>query len=333
VSWPKGIRDKGAIREQYHHLVDVVPTLLEVARLPAPTSVNGVQQMPLAGDSMAYSFTNGAAPTAKTVQYYEMLGSRAIWANGWTAVAWHRKDTPWSDDKWELYHTDVDFAQTNDLAQQHPEKLKELIALWEKEARKNNVYPLDDRRYERANDPGRPIAALAREVYTFYPGTSIVHPLAAPQMIGKPHEITAFIDVPESGADGVLVAMGGEFGGFALFIKDGKPTYVHNFLKVEEYAVAGPDTLAPGRHKLTVRFAPTSVSEKPSLIIGDIVLLVDGKEVARREGIRSAGQYSAMTGYGLSIGRNVGTPVSHTYEAPFPFGGVIEKVEIRTGKS
>jgi arylsulfatase len=333
VSWPKLIRDTGAIREQYHHLVDIVPTLLEITRLPAPTSVNGVPQMPLSGVSMAYSFTDGAAPTAKTAQYYEMLGSRAIWSNGWTAVAWHKKDTPWSQDRWELYHTDADFAQINDLAQQHPEKLQELIALWEEEARKNNVYPLDDRRFERANDPGRPVAALTKEVYTFYPNTSVIHPLAAPQMIGQPHEITAFIDVPDGGADGVLAAMGGEFGGFVLYVQDGKPRYTHNHLKIETFDVVGPDVLTPGKHQVTVRFTPTSVSEKPSLVTGDVVLLVDGKEVARREGIRSAGQYSAMTGYGLTIGRNIGTPVSHAYEAPFPFGGAIDKVEIRVGKS
>lgn len=331
VSWPAVIKDKGAIRNQYSHLVDIVPTLLEAAHLPMPEAVNGVPQMPLAGTSLEYTFTDGAAASRHKVQYYEMLGSRAIYADGWTAVAWHKAGTPWTDDRWELYHTDVDYAQAHDLAQQQPDKLKELIALWESEAKKNNVYPLDDRRYERANDPGRPVAALTKDVYIYYPGTSVVHPLAMPQLLGKSHEITAFIDVPKGKADGVLMATGGEFGGFALFVQDGKPVYAHNYLKIEEYDVKGQDRLSPGQHQVTVRFKPTSATVKPSMFTGDVELFVDGKEVARRDGIRSAAQYSAMTGYGLTVGRNVGTPVSHHYKAPFPYEGTVEKVEIRVG--
>lgn len=331
ISWPAVIKDKGAIRSQYSHLVDIVPTLLDVAQLPAPISVNGVPQMPLAGTSMAYSFDDGVAPSRHKVQYFEMLGSRAIYADGWTAVAWHKAGTPWTDDHWELYHTDTDFSQVHDLASGQPEKLNQMLALWESEAKKNGVFPLDDRRYERANDPGRPVAALTKDVYTYYPGTSVVHPLAMPQLLGRAHEITAFIDVPEGKADGVLMATGGEFGGFALFVKDGKPVYVHNYLKIEEYDVAGSQRLSPGRRQVTVRFTPTSATARPSMFTGDVLLLVDGKEVARRDDIRSAAQYSAMTGYGLTIGRNVGTPVSHQYEAPFPYEGNIEKVEIRAG--
>jgi hypothetical protein len=147
------------------------------------------------------------------VQNYEMLGSRAIWSKGWTAVTWHKKDTSWDEDKWELYNTDKDFTQANDLAAQQPEKLKELLALWETEAKKYNVFPLDDRRYERVADPTRPLAALAKSQYVFYPGTSILHPLAAPQLLGREHTITALVDLPEGGAEGVLACSGDEFGG------------------------------------------------------------------------------------------------------------------------
>ena len=185
VSWPAKIKDGGAIRNQYHHLVDVVPTILEVSGLPAPTSVNGTKQMPIHGVSMAYTFADANAKTRKKSQYFEMLGSRAIWAEGWTAVTWHKKETPWEDDKWELYNTEVDFTQANDLAAKNPEKLKELIALWEAEAKKYNVFPLDDRRYERVADPTRPVAAIPKNQYTYYPGTSILHPLAAPQILGR----------------------------------------------------------------------------------------------------------------------------------------------------
>ena len=185
VSWPVRIKDVGAIRTQYHHLVDVVPTLLEVAGLPAPSSVNGVPQMPLPGVSMAYTFNDANAPTRKKVQYYEMLGSRAIWSNGWTAVTWHKKDSSWDDDKWELYNTDEDFTQSTDLAAKYPDKLKELQDLWWAEAEKYNVLPLDDRRYERAADPTRPVAALPKKQYTFYPGTSILHPAGRPPAPGQ----------------------------------------------------------------------------------------------------------------------------------------------------
>ena len=151
------------------HIVDIAPTLLELIGLPAPTSVNGVGQMALSGVSMAYTFDDAEAPTRKSSQYYEMLGSRAIWSKGWTAVTWHEKGHGWEADKWELYNTDEDFSQANDLAAKRPEKLKELQALWFEEAKKNSVLPLDDRRYERVADPTRPIAALEKPSYEYYP--------------------------------------------------------------------------------------------------------------------------------------------------------------------
>jgi arylsulfatase len=328
VSWPAKIKDVGAIRNQYHHLVDIVPTLLEASGLPAPTSVNGVQQQPLSGVSMAYSFTNGTAKTTKKVQYYEMLGSQAIWADGWTAVAWHKKDTSWDDDKWELYHTDIDFAQNDDLAAQNPEKLKELIAIWEEEAKKNNVLPLDDRRYERTADPGRPVAALRKDEYFFYPGTSILHPLAAPQLLGKEHVITAHVEIPPGGAEGVLACAGGEFGGWTLFIKDGKFHYVHNYLKLKHDHLVSADPISAGKHTLGIHFVPKQQHLKPDYTVGDVTLLVDDKKTGELKGIKVAFQYSAMTGYGLLIGRNIGTSVSHEYETPFAFTGKIQKVKV-----
>ena len=328
VSWPAKIKDGGAIRNQYHHLVDVVPTILEVTGLPAPVSVNGVQQMPLHGVSMAYSFTDGAARTRKRSQYYEMLGSRAIWADGWKAVTWHKKDSPWDDDKWELYHAEVDFTESNDLAASRPEKLKELQDLWMEEAKKYDVLPLDDRRYERAADPTRPVAALAKTSYTFYPGTSILHPLAAPQLLSREHTITAHVDLPESGAEGVLACSGGEFGGWVLFLKDGKFHYVHNYLKLDEQHVASSGTVTAGKHTLAAHFTPNETHLKPDYTIGDVTISVDGEKVGERKGIKVAGQYSTMTGYGLLIGRNTATPVSHAYKPPFAFTGTLDKVTV-----
>lgn len=328
VSWPAKIKDSGAIRHQYHHVVDVVPTILDASGLPAPTSVNGVKQMPLHGVSMAYSFTDGKAPTQKKVQYYEMLGSRAIWADGWKAVTWHQKDKPWEEDQWELYHTDVDFAESNDLAQKNPEKLKALIALWEGEAKKYNVFPLDDRRYERVADPTRPVAAIPRKQYTYYTGTSILHPLAAPQILGVEHTISAHVEIPQDGAEGVLACSGGEFGGWTLFLKDGKFHYAHNYLKLNEYALSSSKPIPAGKHTLSIHFTPVEKHLKPDYSIGDITLSVDGEKVDELKGIKVAGQYSAVTGYGLLIGRNTGTPVSHQYKAPFAFSGKIEKVTV-----
>jgi len=328
VSWPAKINDGGAVRTQYHHIIDVVPTILEAAGLPAPTSVNGVQQMPLHGVSMAYTFSDGKAKTRKQVQYYEMLGSRAIWADGWKAVTWHKKDTPWEDDTWELYQTDEDFTESNDLAAQHPEKLKELQDLWFAEAKKYSVLPLDDRRYERAADPTRPVAALAMKSYTFYPGTSILHPLAAPQILGKQHTITAHVEIPMDGAEGVLACSGSEFGGWTLFVKDGKFHYAHNYLKLNEDHIVSPKALAPGRHKLGVTFTRKETHLKPDYTVGDVAMFVDGEKVGELKGIKVAFQYSSMTGYGLLIGRNTGTPVSQEYQAPFEFTGQLDKVTI-----
>jgi arylsulfatase A-like enzyme len=328
VSWPAKIKDAGAIRKQYHHIVDVVPTILEVSKLPAPTSVNGVKQMPMHGVSLAYTFTDADAETHKQVQYYEMLGSRAIWSKGWTAVTWHTKDTPWEDDRWELYNTDADFTQSNDLATKNPDKLKQLVATWEDEAKKYNVLPLDDRRYERAADPTRPVASLPMKQYTYYPGTSILHPLAAPQILGVEHTITAHVTIPEDGAEGVLACSGGEFGGWTLFLKNGKFHYVHNYLKLHQFAVSSSDTLPAGKHTLSVHFTPTEKHLKPDYFLGNIELHVDGKQVATLEGIKIAGQYSAVTGYGLLIGRNTGTPVSHEYKSPFAFTGKLERVTV-----
>jgi arylsulfatase len=277
---------------------------------------------------MAYTFTDANAPTSKVSQYYEMLGSRAIWSKGWTAVTWHQKDTPWESDKWELYNTDADFTQANDLAAQEPEKLKQLLTLWFDEAKKYNVLPLDDRRYERVADPTRPVAAQRQDEYVFYPGTSVLHPLAAPQLLGVGHKITASVDIPKTSAEGVLACTGGEFGGWSLYVKGGRLHYSHNYLKLKEYTVTSAKPIAPGKHQLSVQFTPTGTFKKPDYFTGDVVLFVDGNPVGELKDIKVAGQYSAVTGYGLQIGRNNATPVIHSYKPPFAFTGTLEKVTV-----
>jgi arylsulfatase len=243
-------------------------------------------------------------------------------------VTWHKKDTSWEDDRWELYHTDVDFSEAHDLAAERPDKLRELQARWFEEARKYNVLPLDDRRYERIADPTRPVAAIEKPSYDYYPDTSILHPLAAPQLLGREHTITAYVTIPEGGAEGVLACSGGEFGGWSLFIRDGRLRYTHNYLKIKDFEVTSAKEVPTGKRRLSVRFTPKSKSVKPDFFTGDVSLFIDGEKVGEIKDIKTAGQYSAITGYGLLIGRNTGTPVSHSYEPPFSFTGTIEKVTV-----
>ncbi len=332
ISWPAKIKDGGSLRGQYSHVVDVSQTLLEAAGLPEPTQVNGVQQKPMEGVSFAYALSDAKAPRRKKVQYYEMLGSRAIWADGWKAVTWHPMRTgDWSNDRWELYHTDVDFNETHDLAQQNPEKLRELLALWQAEANANNVLPLDDRRYERANDPSRPVAALPSKSQYLYPGTSILHPLAGPKINGRSYRLNAELEVGTKQPEGVLVSLGGEFGGWSLFLKNGQLHYVHNMLQMEHYRASAPVLLKPGKHQVSMVFTHTGrdQAKPPTYFSGDVALLVDGKQVAERKGIHTAiNGYSIMTGYGWQVGRNEGTAVSHEYQVPFRIGAELKHIEI-----
>ena len=214
------------------------------------------------------------------------------------------------------------------LAAERPDKLRELQARWFEEARKYNVLPLDDRRYERTADPTRPVAAIEKPSYDYYPDTSILHPLAAPQLLGREHTITAYVTIPEGGAEGVLACSGGEFGGWSLFIRDGRLRYTHNYLKIKDFEVTSAKEVPTGKRRLSVRFTPKSKSVKPDLFTGDVSLFIDGEKVGEIKDIKTAGQYSAITGYGLLIGRNTGTPVSHSYEPPFSFTGTIEKVTV-----
>lgn len=178
--------------------------------------------------------------------------------------------------------------------------------------------------------PTRPVAVISKPLYTYYPDTSIVHPLAAPQLLGREHTITAYVTIPDS--EGVLACTGGEFGRWSLYMKDGKLHYAHNYLKLKEYSVASSSRVPSGKRELSIHFVPKEKSLKSDFFIGDVTLFVDGKKVGEAKDIKMAGQYSTVTGYGLLIGRNTGTPVSHEYETPFRFTGNIEKVTIEVKK-
>jgi arylsulfatase len=263
VSWPKGIKAKGEIRQQFHHVIDIVPTILEAAGLPEPYMVNSVAQKPIEGVSMNYTFDDAEAEDRHVTQYFEMFGNRGIYHEGWTAVTRH--SLPWftrkwpslEEDEWELYDTSVDWSQANDLSKEMPDKLRELQELFLIEASKYNVFPIDDRTYERFNPAiaGRPDLPSGRTTMTFYPGMTHLMEMTVLNVKNRSHTITAEVEIPEEGANGVIVAQGGRFAGWSLYVKDGAAKYVHNFLDMEYSYVGGEKKLPTGTVNIRYHFA------------------------------------------------------------------------------
>lgn len=253
MHWPKGIKAKGEIRSQYHHLNDIVPTILDAVGVPEPKVVNGHEQTPMAGVSMRYSFDDADAKSRHTTQYNECAGNRSIYHDGWLAAVVHRE--PWSQepraddfsrDKWELYNTEEDFGLAADLAAKYPEKVKQMQDLFLAEAIKNNVLPLDDRAFERLNPvaAGRLDLMFGRKSLTLYPGMTengFINTKAVS------YTIDAELDIPEGGAKGVILSQAGQFGGWSLYVKDGKPKYAYNWLARELYTVKGEEALPTGK--------------------------------------------------------------------------------------
>lgn len=265
IRWPEGIKAKGELRTQFHHVVDVAPTILEAAGLPEPKSVNGVEQRPMDGVSMAYTFDDAAAKERHITQYFEMFGNRGIYHEGWFARTIHR--APWEqkarralDDNsaWELYDTRTDFSLVNDLSAKHPDKLKELQALFLAEASKNHALPIDDRVFERVNAElvGRPDLMAGRTSITLAEGMTGMTENVFLNIKNKSKTITAEIEIPEGqDANGIIIAQGGRFGGWAMYFKDGVPAYDYNFLGLERTTVAGTEKLKAGKYTLRFEFA------------------------------------------------------------------------------
>jgi arylsulfatase A-like enzyme len=262
LSWPNSIKAKGEIRQQFHHVIDIVPTILEVAGLPEPYMVNSVAQKPIEGESMAYTFDDPDAEDRHVTQYFEMFGNRGIYHEGWTAVTRH--SLPWitrewpsfDEDEWELYDTTVDWSQANDLSKEMPDKLRELQELFLIEASKYNVFPLDDRRYERFNPAiaGRPDLPRGRTTMTFYPGMTHLMEMTVLNVKNRSHTITAEVEIPEEGANGVIIAQGGRFAGWSLYVKDGVVKYVHNYFDVEYSYVEATEKLPTGSVNIRYHF-------------------------------------------------------------------------------
>ncbi|MSR62928.1 MAG: arylsulfatase [Planctomycetes bacterium] len=344
ISWPKRIKQTGQVRSQFSSIIDIVPTILEAAGIEAPKRINGVTQTPIEGSSLVYSFDDAQAPTQHVSQYFELMGNRGVYDNGWMAntsplkLPWAPpaigKATPNPDDfQWELYHIAEDFSQSNNLAAQNPEKLKELQAAFEREALKYNVYPLDSSLAERADVRLRPSLTRGRNTFTYYPGTTRVPEGSAPDMKNKSFTVTAEVEIPEGGADGVLVTQGGRFGGWGLLIMDGKPEYVHSFSqqKQHKYRVSSAEKLAPGKHTLGFDFKYDGPGMGKS---GTGTLTVDGKQVAQGKIERTIPLRFSLDET-FDVGLDTGTPVVEDYvdKMPFEFTGTLEKVVIVLGKS
>jgi arylsulfatase A-like enzyme len=335
ISWPKGIKARGEIRNQYHHAVDIVPTILEICGIDMPKVYRGVDQYPLSGVSMKYSFdAKPDAPTQKQVQFYSMLGTRAIWQNGWKAVAVHSPLTDkgnFDKDKWELYHVDVDRSESKDLAKENPEKLEQLKKEWLSEATKNKALPLDDRTTMQIVTIERPFEESPRDMYTYYPHTSAVAEAVCVNIRGKSYKIVANVDIKDANASGVIFAHGSRFGGHSLFIKDHKLYYVYNFLGIMQQQVVSPTALKPGKYTLGMEF----IKEKAGAhgeSIGTMALYINDKEVAKAPMTAQVGKFT-LVGDGLCVGFDSGDPVSKLYNSPGEFkGGNISFVKVSTGK-
>ncbi|NYI75971.1 sulfatase-like hydrolase/transferase [Nocardioides panzhihuensis] len=321
IHWPKGIEAKGEIRHQYHHVTDIVPTILELAGLEMPEVYRGVEQAPLAGVSMKYSFDAADAPTQKKRQFYSMSGTRGLWQDGWKVAATHPPITGkghFDEDEWELYHVDEDRAESKNLADQHPEKVQELVAAWFEEAEINNALPLDDRTAMEQLTLDRPTSEPTRSRYIYYPGTSAVPEGVAVSVRGRSYKIIADVDLSE-GAEGVIFAHGSRFGGHALFIKDDKLHYVYNFLGIPPEQTFVSEPLTPGPHALGMEFIREGAGPYKESV-GTTNLYVDDQIVASGEMRAQVGKFT-LCGDGLCGGYDSADAVSRSYRAPFAFTG------------
>jgi arylsulfatase A-like enzyme len=335
MHWPKGIKAKGEIRSQFHHVIDIAPTALEAAKIPQPKMVHGVAQRPMDGVSMLYSADAPKAADTRTTQYFEMFGNRGIYHEGWVACTRH--SIPWlmvplpsvSDDVWELYKVDEDFSQANNLAAKNPDKLKELQAVFLKEAERNHVLPIDDRRSERF-DPqiaGRPDLLGGRKSLTVYPGMIGMMENAFINVKGRHHTIQAEIEIPEGkAANGVVIAQAGYFGGWTLYLKDGKPRHEYNWFAIERTNIGGDAPLAPGKHTISYEFIPDA--KKPGTG-GKSILSVNGQKVAEGQ-IPKTQPFAFSADEGADVGIDSETNVSPDYQPGLPstFTGKIIKVTV-----
>ncbi|RZN30177.1 arylsulfatase [Bradyrhizobium sp. Leo121] len=336
ISWPARIKGKGGIRSQFSSVIDIAPTILEATGIQFPSSINGVAQKPVEGGSLLYTFDDAKAASRHKTQYFEVLGFRGIYHEGWMAsttppiAPWNMtsKLPPVDEYKWELYHVTYDFSQAKDLAAENPAKLLELKELFWAEAGRYNVMPLDNSRIERFDVSIRPSLLSGRHVFTYYPGIIRIPEGSAPDLKNKSFEIRAEVETPEAGADGVLLTQGGRFGGYGLYLLNGKLVYHYNLAGIARYNVVSKEKVPAGKHTLTANFKYDGGLGKG----GAIVLSVDGKAVAEGRVERTLPMRVSLDET-FDVGEDAGTPVSEDYQVPFKFTGTLNKVVVTLGES
>jgi arylsulfatase len=339
VAWPNRIKDRGGIRWQFHHVIDIVPTILEACGIPEPRMVNGLAQKPIEGVSMAYTWDrkNADAPSRRRTQYFEMFGSRALYHDGWIASAppqappWlmgHAKQTPdvMNGYTWELYNLEDDPTQYTNLAAKRPDKLRDLKELFTREGTRYNVFPLDNQVLPRVITPRPGPAAPPRSTFTYRGKLGNVPWGASPSLLDRSYTITAELEVPKGGAEGMLVTQGGRFGGYGFYLLKGKPVFLWNLLDLERVRWEGEEALSAGKHTLAFDWK----YDGPGFGKGGTgVLKVDGKEVARK-GMKHSIPIILQWDEAFNVGFDTGTPVDDKdYQVPFPFTGKIGKLTVR----
>jgi arylsulfatase len=326
VHWPAGISARGEVRGQYAHVTDVVPTILESLGVEPPGELDGVKLEPIHGVSFAHTFNDAQAPTRKTVQYYEMYASRAIWSDGWKAVTYQQQGVELTEEllkaqQWELYHVAEDFSECYDLAASHPEKLQELVDLWWVEAGKHSVLPLDARRGARLSERKPSLGGL-RERFVYYPGAAPVNLFTSANVHNRSHTISADVVIPDGGAEGALLAAGSVSSGYSLFVKDGRLHYVHNYLGLREHWVHSNIDVPRGPSTLRFEFEKTGEHH------GIGRLFINDRPVGEAEIPETVPRRHDTMAEGLCCGYDSGMPVTFAYTAPFRFTGTIERVVV-----
>jgi len=333
ISWPAKIKEKGGVRTQFQHVTDIMPTILEVAGIRAPDSLNGVTQKPIEGVSMVYTFNDAKAPDRRKSQVFELVSNRGMYQNGWMAsslayLPWAAARTGYDPDKakWELYHIDEDFSQANDLAAQDPDKLKELVDLWWAEAARHDVLPLDWRSVERLSEQitGRPSLASDRKRFIYNTPLVALPEGSAPDLKNKSFTITAEVEIPSDGGDGMIFTQGGITAGWGFYIVKGKLVGLHNYIGLERYRAVSTENMPTGKVSLTFDFKYDGGGMGKG---GTITLLANGKKIGEVRVDKTAGfKYSLYEGQ--DIGEDSGSPVDFDYTPPFKFRGKIQKVTI-----